>query len=223
MHTVRWNFQPSCAPTSQLPTRWGTSKRGARPATQTGTRSNTSPEDVLSLSHTWSSHKRERQSTLLDVFSNAALTVTLAWISCVSLARLMEDRFRFSLRDFNAGSFPVRIFPFEKLQLTTVPAIGLTNTRPFPLCYCFHWRGFGAFFRWRDFNAGPFPVRMFSWKRLGRDEHFDDRDFVDGPILSQILLALNRQRYISLAWNGDIGLLTRWCSHEHHLIKKLKL
>jgi len=36
-----------------------------------GTRSETATEDVLSLSYTWSSHKRERQNTLLVVFSNA--------------------------------------------------------------------------------------------------------------------------------------------------------
>ena len=31
------------------------------------------PEDVSSLSYTWSSHKRERQNTLRVVFSNAAM------------------------------------------------------------------------------------------------------------------------------------------------------
>jgi len=35
------------------------------------TRSKTPLEDVLSLSHTWISHKRERQNTLRVVFSNA--------------------------------------------------------------------------------------------------------------------------------------------------------
>jgi len=38
-----------------------------------GTRSKTAPEDVLSLSCTWSFHKREIQNTLRVVFSNAAL------------------------------------------------------------------------------------------------------------------------------------------------------
>ena len=37
-----------------------------------GTRSKTTPEDVLSLSYIWSSHKRERQNTFRVVFSNAA-------------------------------------------------------------------------------------------------------------------------------------------------------
>ena len=36
------------------------------------TRSKTAPRDVLSLSYSWSSHKRERQNTLRVVFSNAA-------------------------------------------------------------------------------------------------------------------------------------------------------
>jgi len=36
-----------------------------------GTRSKTAPEDVLSLSYAWSSHKRGRQNTLGVMFSNA--------------------------------------------------------------------------------------------------------------------------------------------------------
>jgi len=48
------------------------SRAGAE-ITHHGTRSNTAPEDVLSLSYTWSSHKRERQNTLRVVFSNAAM------------------------------------------------------------------------------------------------------------------------------------------------------
>jgi len=38
------------------------------------TRSRTAPKDVLSLSHTWSSHYRERQNTFRVVFSNAVLS-----------------------------------------------------------------------------------------------------------------------------------------------------
>jgi len=38
-----------------------------------GTRSKTAPEDVLSLSYTWSSRKRERQNTLRVVYSNAPM------------------------------------------------------------------------------------------------------------------------------------------------------
>jgi len=41
-----------------------------------GTRSKMAPDDVLSLSYTWSSHKRERQNTLWVVFSNAPLFVS---------------------------------------------------------------------------------------------------------------------------------------------------
>jgi len=37
------------------------------------TRSKTAPEDVLSLSYTWSSHKRGRQNTLRVVLSNAPI------------------------------------------------------------------------------------------------------------------------------------------------------
>jgi len=36
------------------------------------TRTKTAPEDVSSLSYSWSSHERERQNTLRVVFSNAA-------------------------------------------------------------------------------------------------------------------------------------------------------
>jgi len=39
-------------------------------------RSKRAPEDVLSLSYAWSSHKRARQNTLRVVFSNAAMGKT---------------------------------------------------------------------------------------------------------------------------------------------------
>jgi len=43
-----------------------------------GMRSKMAPGNVLSLSNTWSSHKRERQNTLRVVFSNAALRKSLS-------------------------------------------------------------------------------------------------------------------------------------------------
>jgi len=55
-------------------------------------RSKTAPEDVSSLSYTWSSRKRERQNTLRVVFSNAALLI-LNYILYLLLSSIGSHRF----------------------------------------------------------------------------------------------------------------------------------